>query len=85
VDVTRDGSRLAINVRDRGLGIPPDEQRDIFQKFVRGAEAQSAGIRGTGIGLAMVEHIVRGHGGKVRVESIHGSGSTFTIVLPVST
>jgi signal transduction histidine kinase len=77
----RDGS-VAISVRDRGLGIPRDEHDEIFKKFVRGAASRAHGIKGTGIGLAMVRHIVEAHGGTVRVESAPGEGSTFTIVLP---
>ena len=80
VDV-RDGS-VAISVRDRGVGIPRHEQDEIFRKFVRGAASRAQGIKGTGIGLAMVRHIVEAHGGTVSVESAPGDGSTFTIVLP---
>jgi signal transduction histidine kinase len=71
-----------IEVEDRGLGIAPQEQRDIFRKFVRGSAAISERIKGTGIGLAMVQHIVTAHGGTVAVESQPGRGSTFTIALP---
>ena len=83
VDVQLDGSTLAIRVRDRGLGIPVGEQREIFGKFVRGATARAGNISGTGIGLAMVSHIVKAHGGSISVESEPGEGSTFTIHLPV--
>jgi signal transduction histidine kinase len=79
----RNGS-VEISVRDSGLGVPPDEQREIFRQFVRGREARSRGIKGTGIGLAMVQHIVQGHGGRVTLESAPGQGSTFTIVLPAA-
>ena len=54
----------------------------VFAKFYRGREAKERRVKGTGIGLAMVKHIVEGHGGEVRVESEVGRGSTFTIVLP---
>jgi signal transduction histidine kinase len=83
VDVERAGSRIAIRVRDRGLGVPRHEQADIFRRFVRGADAKTHGIKGTGIGLAMVRHIVAAHGGDVLVASEPGAGSTFTILLPV--
>jgi len=83
VSVEQDRSRLRIRVRDEGLGIPAGEHRAIFDKFVRGATAKAERIKGTGIGLAMVEHIVKAHGGDVRVESAVGAGSTFTIALPV--
>jgi len=83
VDVAAQGSRLAIAVSDRGMGIPASEHQAIFQKFVRGANSRDAGIKGTGIGLAMVKHIVAAHGGEVRVESTPGEGSRFTVLLPM--
>jgi signal transduction histidine kinase len=79
----QDGS-VAISVRDRGLGILRHEQDEIFKKFVRGTASRVHGIKGTGIGLAMVRHIVEAQAGTVRVESAPGEGSTFTIVLPVA-
>ena len=75
--------QVAISVRDRGMGIDPREQRHIFQKFVRGAAAKQAGIKGTGIGLSMVRQIVETCGGEIRLESAGGEGSTFTILLPL--
>ena len=79
-----DGNPVAIRVHDQGLGIPPAERRRIFEKFARGSSAVAAGIKGTGIGLAMVRHIVDAHGGKVSVQDRPGGGSTFTILLPAS-
>ena len=73
---------LAIYVRDEGTGIPGGEQAQIFNKFYRGSEAKARGVKGTGLGLAMVRHIVEGHGGEIRVESEPGRGSTFTLILP---
>ena len=84
VEATQVDNRLAIRVRDQGLGISPDEQPQIFKKFVRAASADDAGVKGTGLGLAMVRHIVAAHGGEVRVESQPGEGSTFTILLPTA-
>jgi len=74
--------QVAIRVRDRGFGILPSEKDRILRKFVRGSSAKACGVKGTGIGLAMVKHIVDAHGGKVLVESEPGQGSTFTILLP---
>jgi signal transduction histidine kinase len=84
VDLAREGDHVAIAVRDKGLGIPESEQKQIFRKFVRGAAARVNGIKGTGIGLAMVDHIVQAHGGTLRLVSAPGEGSTFTILLPAS-
>ena len=73
---------VLFTVRDRGVGIDRAEQDSIFQKFVRGERARSAGIRGTGIGLAMVKHIVSGHRGTVALDTVPGEGFKFTIRLP---
>jgi signal transduction histidine kinase len=82
VFATRRGEFVLIGVGDRGAGIAPGERDRIFQKFVRGADAKRAGVRGVGIGLALVKRIVEAHGGSVRVDSEPGRGSTFTLVLP---
>ena len=83
VTVRQDGGAACVDVSDRGAGIPPGERRQIFQKFVRGEDSKAAGIKGTGVGLALVDRIVRAHGGEVRLESVVGEGSTFSLVLPV--
>ena len=80
--MTRQGTCIAIRVRDQGLGIPRGEHTEIFRKFVRGAAAKAENIKGTGIGLAMVDHIVKAHGGEVRLQSEPGAGSAFTLLLP---
>jgi signal transduction histidine kinase len=74
--------RVAIHVRDRGAGIPESERRTIFEKFVRGSAAARANVKGSGVGLAMVRHIVAAHGGEITLASKPGEGSTFTILLP---
>jgi signal transduction histidine kinase len=74
--------RAVIEVADRGLGIGAAEQRAIFRKFVRGRAAVQARVKGTGVGLAVVQHIVHAHGGELSVVSEPGQGSTFTIALP---
>jgi signal transduction histidine kinase len=83
VGVSRVDGRVAIAVRDEGVGIPAAERQAIFQKFVRGTSSDGRSTKGTGIGLAMVKHIVEAHGGEVQVESGEGQGSTFSILLPV--
>ncbi len=75
-------SRVAIKVRDCGPGIPDSEKRAIFRKFVRGSAADRANVKGSGVGLAMVRHIVAAHGGDVTLASEVGAGSVFTILLP---
>jgi signal transduction histidine kinase len=76
------GSHVAIRIRDSGFGIPSSERGQILRKFARGSAAKALGIKGTGIGLAMVKHIVHAHGGAILIESEPGKGSTFTIQLP---
>jgi two-component system sensor histidine kinase SenX3 len=76
--------QVSISVRDQGMGIEAREQREIFHKFVRGAAAKKAGIKGTGIGLSMVHQISRALGGEIHLQSKVGAGSTFTIVLPLA-
>ena len=75
--------RLVISVRDQGIGIPREEQREVFRKFVRGAAATASAVKGTGLGLTLVQQIVEAHGGEVRLDSKPGEGSTFSIVLPM--
>ena len=82
VSVTSGSDTALIAVADDGPGVPRSEQRDIFQKFVRGTAAGLLNIKGTGIGLAIADHIVRDHGGRLTLESEPGHGSRFTIVLP---
>ncbi|MBI3490197.1 MAG: HAMP domain-containing histidine kinase [Acidobacteria bacterium] len=82
VDLHNRDGQVFIAVRDHGIGIPAHEQAEVFSKFYRGEQARIRGIKGTGIGLAMVDDIVKAHHGHVEVESEPGKGSTFTIVLP---
>jgi len=74
----------SVSVSDEGIGIPAEEQRAIFDRFVRGAEAKSRRIQGTGIGLALVRTILRAHDGDIAVKSAPGTGSTFTLTLPAA-
>jgi signal transduction histidine kinase len=76
-------AHVAIRVHDRGPGIPASEKRAIFRKFVRGSAAEAGNVKGSGVGLAMVRHIVTAHGGNVSLTSEPGSGSIFTIMLPL--
>jgi two-component system, OmpR family, phosphate regulon sensor histidine kinase PhoR len=83
VRVERKKRTVEIQVADMGPGIARDDQRRIFDRFVRGKSARDARVRGTGIGLSLVKHIAEEHGGYARVESEPGKGSVFTIGLPV--
>jgi signal transduction histidine kinase len=83
VQLSVDNGKAVIRVRDQGLGIEPAEQAQIFGKFVRGSSASVRDVSGTGLGLAMVRHIVTAHGGQVTVESEPNKGSTFALTLPL--
>jgi signal transduction histidine kinase len=84
VEARRDGDWLVLAVADRGIGIPPAEQRRIFEKFYRVGRSETQGRRGSGVGLALVRHVVEAHGGTVGVESAPGEGSRFTLRLPLA-
>jgi signal transduction histidine kinase len=82
--LTRDEANAVISVRDWGIGIDLVDQRRIFEKFYRVARAENRLIPGTGLGLTLVEHIVRAHHGRIDVDSTLGAGSTFRIRLPLA-
>ena len=71
-------------MRDKGIGIPPAEQEKIFEKFYRCGDPLVHNIKGSGLGLSLVRHIARAHGGDVLVESAPDKGSKFTIELPLN-
>ncbi len=71
-----------IQVVDTGVGIGANELPQIFDRFYRGSRINEARGSGSGLGLAIVRSIVEMHGGRVMVESLVGSGSTFTVTLP---
>lgn len=73
--------QVYITVADHGVGIPADEQADIFSKFVRGSAAELTNTKGTGMGLAMVRKIIQDQGGSINVRDNPGGGSVFTIVM----
>ena len=79
----KDDGRVLLSVADRGIGIARSEQTKIFEKFYRAEDSLVHDSKGSGLGLALVRHIMEAHGGDVEVESAPGSGSTFTLVLPI--
>jgi len=74
---------VLIRVTDRGIGIAPEDQKRVFERFYRVDKARSRSTGGTGLGLAIVKHVVANHGGTIRLWSRPGTGSTFTIELPL--
>jgi two-component system sensor histidine kinase SenX3 len=74
--------RVAIIVRDHGIGIPTRDLERIFERFYRVDRARSRDTGGTGLGLSIIRHVAQAHGGEVTVQSREGEGSTFTLYLP---
>jgi two-component system phosphate regulon sensor histidine kinase PhoR len=83
VRVKHEGARLSLEVQDDGPGIDEDDQRRVFERFYRGRRAREHGARGSGIGLALVQHIARSHGGDVAVRNGEPKGAVFTVAIPV--
>lgn len=73
---------VAVSVSDRGIGISPRDQKSIFEKFVRIETGLVHDVKGAGLGLSLVDQIMRAHGGRIELKSALGEGSTFTLVLP---
>jgi len=78
------GSHLEVRVIDRGPGIDPDDRERIFERFYRGKRAGERQVRGSGIGLSLVQHVVDAHGGEIVIEPTPGGGSTFVLRIPIS-
>jgi signal transduction histidine kinase len=77
------GAQVRIEVRDQGPGIPEAEQGKLFQPFQRTSVKPTGGEESSGLGLAIARRIVEAHGGRIGVESVVGSGSTFFVNLPL--
>jgi two-component system sensor histidine kinase SenX3 len=73
---------VELSVVDQGIGIPTDELERIFERFYRVDPARHRSTGGTGLGLSIVKHVAATHGGEIRVWSVEGQGSTFTLTLP---
>src|SRR5581483_591028 len=80
--LTRRDDSIELSVRDTGVGIPEEEIRRVFERFHRIENTRARSYEGTGIGLALVEELVKLHGGVVSVESSPGKGSRFTVTIP---
>lgn len=81
ITVRKDGEKAKITVSDKGIGIDPNVQKAIFERFKRGTK--DGKFQGLGVGLFIVKQIVEAHGGKIYVKSKLGDGSKFTIELPI--
>jgi signal transduction histidine kinase len=83
VSLYRENGSVNLEVRDSGIGIAPNEHEKIFEKFYRCGDPLVHNVKGSGLGLSLVRHIARAHGGDVLVESVPDRGSKFTIALPL--
>ena len=81
LEASADGEGLSISVHDRGVGISQEDRPRLFEKFYRGGGEIARQVKGVGLGLNLVQHIVTAHGGTVDFDSKEGEGSTFTIHL----
>ncbi len=79
----KEEERVCIFVEDAGVGVPYEEQKNIWERFYKVDKARTPGQRGSGLGLAISKKIIEEHGGEVFVESVPGKGSTFGFYLPV--
>ena len=77
------GEAVFLEVQDMGAGISKDDQKKVFEKFYRSSHPASKSIEGSGIGLTLVDHIVKAHGGRVTIESDLGQGTRVTLKLPI--
>jgi PAS domain S-box-containing protein len=84
-DEEHGGDAYAIEVTDTGPGIPDDEQERLFDRFRRARSADEQAVQGVGLGLAITRAIVQGHGGRIGLHSIVGTGTTFRVELPTET
>jgi two-component system, OmpR family, sensor kinase len=82
ISLGREGGNAALRIEDTGVGIPPEEQEKIFQRFYRTSEGRTRN-QGSGLGLCIAGSIAAAHGGEIRLQSVPGQGSTFTVLLPL--
>ena len=85
ISVTREQDRVTVMVEDDGEGIPPEDLPHIFERFYRADAHRARSQGGTGLGLAIALENVNLHGGEIKVSSVVGKGSTFTVCLPAAT
>lgn len=84
VEVERDPKGIVFTVRDNGIGIPPDKQASIFERFTQVDVNDQRKYGGTGLGLSITKELVDLHGGTITVQSTPGAGTSFTVVLPLA-
>ncbi|RPI01586.1 MAG: sensor histidine kinase [Calditrichaeota bacterium] len=83
VDLYQRDHEVILSITDQGIGIPQPEFKKIFQKFYRVGDSLVHNTKGSGLGLSLVDHIMKVHQGKVELESSVGKGSTFSLIFPI--
>lgn len=84
VQINADEHNVSLKVTDKGIGVPPNERKNIFTRFYRATNAKNVRPDGTGIGLFMAKKVITSHGGELIFESTNGKGSTFGFSLPLN-
>ena len=84
VTVTKENETAAVTVRDTGIGIPPDQQDRVFERFYRVDKSHSKASGGTGLGLSIVKHAVQYHHGTIHLQSEVGKGTEIRVTFPVA-
>ncbi|MGN7763173.1 sensor histidine kinase [Paenibacillus sp. 22594] len=85
VSIRQDVNHVTVRISDNGIGISPEDQKRIFERFFKADRSHSRKYSGSGMGLAIVKQIVSLHQGDIRVESEPGRGTTLTVTLPITT
>jgi signal transduction histidine kinase len=82
VDIEDPGGCVILRISDQGMGMAPEQMKNLFQKFYRTPDARRSGIKGTGLGLYLIKQLIEAHGGTISVVSAPGQGTAFTVELP---
>lgn len=82
VNVKNDSGKVVLSVQDTGIGIAPEHQERIFERFYRVDKSHSKAVGGTGLGLSIVKHAVKIHNAKIEVKSLVGEGTTVIVTFP---
>ena len=82
--VEREANEAVVTVRDTGIGIAPEHQSRVFERFYRVDKSHSKASGGTGLGLSIVKHAVQYHHGRIELESTLGEGTSVRVCLPLS-
>lgn len=83
INIWKDEKNVTISVRDQGVGIPKNEQKAIFNRFIQSTKNNKSEYSGSGIGLDLVANLVKAHEGSIELESIEGVGSEFKVKIPI--